>query len=305
MLKVDGVTESGILGRICMSNRLQHRRASVETALVIAMVAITLVAGAIFLGAAANSAFSGLEKDSDIARSGKTHPSARAGSTKKAERPSNVKLVFAVLVTGAVAALSGAGLIFLAGDKRNGRKPEDQRSPDLPVQSRLYDFLLLKRQNLLRGISGDETLIDKNRLEVRYLMTRKPRTISGMMLRDDVEAMMNRQGVHHVLVVDGDQKLLGVISDRDMKRPAKNAFELMTPQPVSVSPHDLASPAISLMMDRRISCLPVVNAEGVVVGVLTGTDLLMGFQCVLQALSSHGQENVAAAAPRQSATPQS
>jgi len=251
------------------------------------MVVAVLVACVAFLGAATSGVFEGVGKGMP---GGDPQRAVAAGPTNPqadAEEPSGLNTVAAVVIAGVVAALGGAGLISLLGERRRGGKPEDERSEEpSPVESRLYDFLLAKRQHLLRGMTGEASPIAQSRLEVRYLMTRNPRTIGGMMLRDDVEEMMNRQGVHHVLVVDSDHKLLGVISDRDMKRPAKNAFELMTAEPYSVTPHDLASPAITLMMDRRISCLPVVNGDGVLCGVLTTSDLLVGFQCVLQTLSS-------------------
>ena len=49
------------------------------------------------------------------------------------------------------------------------------------------------------------------------------------------------------------------------------------------------SPAITLMLDRHISCLPVVK-DGVLVGVLTSTDLMMALQCTLKILGQLAAE---------------
>ncbi len=281
--------KASLLGTTCMARRKADLRGSVENALLIAMVTVALIGGVTFLGAAASGVFSGLGSDMPVARHRSRSFTDTQPTSERRQAEAGFNGVIAAGVAVCVVALGGFGLIYLLGDKRQGANPEDERADEpIPVKSRLYQFLMTKRQTLLRNITGEHREVDTSQLQVRHLMTRNPRTISGMMLREDVEEMMNRQGVHHVLIVDSDHKLLGVISDRDMKRRGKNAFELMTPQPVAVSPHDLASPAITLMMDRRISCLPVINANGVLCGVLTGTDLLMGFQCVLQSLTSGG-----------------
>ncbi len=57
----------------------------------------------------------------------------------------------------------------------------------------------------------------------------------------------------------------------------------MTGNPVSATPDMLVGPAMTLLLKRRISCLPVCEG-GRVVGVVTTTDLIMALQCALQIL---------------------
>jgi CBS domain-containing protein len=52
------------------------------------------------------------------------------------------------------------------------------------------------------------------------------------------------------------------------------AKDIMTPQVATVSPEASVEEAARLMLDRRISGLPVVDAAGAVVGLVTEGDLL-------------------------------
>jgi acetoin utilization protein AcuB len=49
--------------------------------------------------------------------------------------------------------------------------------------------------------------------------------------------------------------------------------EIMTPKPVTVSPDATISEAAQLMLDNKISGIPVVNEEMNVVGIITESDI--------------------------------
>ena len=82
-------------------------------------------------------------------------------------------------------------------------------------------------------------------------------------------------------VLDSKAHLIGIISDGDLRRNMKglleqNAKQVMTPNPATISPDALAEKAISLMNQRKITCLFVVdnNNPKVVVGLLHIHDCL-------------------------------
>ena len=97
---------------------------------------------------------------------------------------------------------------------------------------------------------------------------------------------------HHLLVtVEG--KLMGVISDRDFLKNLspflgrsqmarqqdantlqKKAHQLMTRRPATARPETPLRKAAQRMLKLRISCLPVVERDGRVVGIVTWRDLL-------------------------------
>jgi len=133
----------------------------------------------------------------------------------------------------------------------------------------------------LNILSGDWTGAARGEIEVGKLMSRNLCTVLPDATRSEVEALIDRQSLRHVIVVDSEGAVLGMISDRDLRnRDGKCASRMMTPDPFTVTPHTPITPAVTLLVTRRISCLPVVE-NGQLRGVLTTTDLIMALQCIL------------------------
>jgi arabinose-5-phosphate isomerase len=98
----------------------------------------------------------------------------------------------------------------------------------------------------------------------------------------DVLFEMTRKRLGLTTVVGGDGKLLGMISDGDLRRQMerhgyalldRKAAECMTRDPVLVGRRELATAALDLMETRKITSLLVTDAEGRVDGVLHLHDL--------------------------------
>ncbi len=92
---------------------------------------------------------------------------------------------------------------------------------------------------------------------------------------------MSRKGLGMTTVVE-DGKLLGVISDGDLRRllehHGKEVFELsagqcMTRQPKTIDPDAYAIAALDVMEQKKITSLPVVDSTGKLLGVLHLHDL--------------------------------
>jgi arabinose-5-phosphate isomerase len=95
---------------------------------------------------------------------------------------------------------------------------------------------------------------------------------------------------HHALgavnVVDGDSRLLGIITDGDLRRIIEKmppealaditASGMMTASPITTASGTLAYEALKLMEDRpsQIAVLPVVDGEGKAVGLLRLHDIV-------------------------------
>jgi len=125
-------------------------------------------------------------------------------------------------------------------------------------------------------------------LRVGEVMTHEAMTLDPRQTLTDVVALMATRSFHHVLVVDPDDRLRGVISDRDVLRALsrtpnwnkKSVSEIMTQDSVTTTPESLISVAAQDMLERHINCLPVIGADGRVCGILTSTDLLKAYASV-------------------------
>lgn len=93
---------------------------------------------------------------------------------------------------------------------------------------------------------------------------------------------MSRKGLGVTTVVDSERCLIGYISDGDLRRFLEKtgnqalsftAGECMSRSPVTIRRKELATEALNLMETRKITSLPVVDAEGKLEGILHIHDL--------------------------------
>jgi arabinose-5-phosphate isomerase len=98
----------------------------------------------------------------------------------------------------------------------------------------------------------------------------------------DVIYEMSRKGLGLAAVVDSDRKLLGIITDGDLRRMMQqrpqdalglSAAECMSKNPVTLSRTELAASALRVMEEKRITSVLVVDAERRVEGVVHIHDL--------------------------------
>jgi arabinose-5-phosphate isomerase len=98
----------------------------------------------------------------------------------------------------------------------------------------------------------------------------------------DVIYEVSKKGLGHVAVVGDGERLLGFISDGDLRRffqkegnraLSLTAADCMTRSPVTISRQELATRALNLMESRKITSLPVVDEAGRLEGVVHIHDL--------------------------------
>ena len=98
----------------------------------------------------------------------------------------------------------------------------------------------------------------------------------------DVLLEMSRKGLGITVVVDQDQRVVGVFTDGDLRRAldhrtdihSARIAELMTSGCKTIAPGALAAEALLTMQQHKINALPVVDQAGKLVGVLNMHDLL-------------------------------
>lgn len=126
--------------------------------------------------------------------------------------------------------------------------------------------------------------------EVADVMVGKVATLSAHHGFDEAVRLMNDRHFRHCVVVDMQGKLCGVISDRDILRSmarspnsrSKSLDQIMTRNPVTVRRTTSILDAVSKILSKRINCLPVVEEDGTVCGIVTSTDLLKSYQQLLE-----------------------
>lgn len=97
----------------------------------------------------------------------------------------------------------------------------------------------------------------------------------------DVIHEMNSKRLGMTCVVDDGGRLLGIVTDGDLRRHMvkgsnlldRKAADVMTGQPIAIKRDILAAEALLLLEERKITSLVVVSAEGVVEGVVHLHDL--------------------------------
>lgn len=109
--------------------------------------------------------------------------------------------------------------------------------------------------------------------------------VKGDMKVQDALFVITDKGLGAVSVVDDDNKMIGVLTDGDIRRGLSQGFtflirpvtELMTKAPKTITQDKLAAQALHLMESNRprpITVLPVIDADRHVIGLLHMTDLV-------------------------------
>ena len=120
----------------------------------------------------------------------------------------------------------------------------------------------------------------------------------------ELKELMNKKGVHSILVTSTDNKLEGIITKRDLKYIDLNVDEqrekvssFMTPKAKlnTAHPNITLEEAKKIMQKNKIEKLPLVDDNFYLKGLITGKDLLRSIKSPLAVHDSNGQLLVGAA----------
>ena len=118
-------------------------------------------------------------------------------------------------------------------------------------------------------------------LHVSDLLTSSVHSVGeGDKILRALESMLEAS-IHHNPVLDGEGRVVGILSDRDLLRAlagdmrrADPVSDVMSREVVTVRPSTPAQDAAQIMLERRISALPVVDDAGKLCGIITSRDFL-------------------------------
>lgn len=131
---------------------------------------------------------------------------------------------------------------------------------------------------------------------VKDWMTRNVVTISPDTTLPEAHRLMTDKGIRRLPVVEHG-RLVGIVTRGDVRGAEPSGAtslsiwevnyllaklkvgEIMTVQPATIAPDDTIGEAARLMLEKKISGLPVVDAEGKIQGIITESDI---FRLVMQ-----------------------
>ena len=129
-------------------------------------------------------------------------------------------------------------------------------------------------------------------MQVNQIMSQNLHTVFADDDLDSLSKTFDEVHYHHLPVVDNDNILLGIISDRDVisnlspflgtdderdcdrNLLTQKASDIMTIHPVTVGQASRIETASILLLENNFSCLPVVDEDGRIEGLLTWKDIL-------------------------------
>lgn len=113
-------------------------------------------------------------------------------------------------------------------------------------------------------------------------MTAHPATILSTTTIAEAASLMIERGLRHLPVVDGAGRVIGMVSDRDLRgslagappSPSAEVGSLMAREVITAQPGDELGTLARVIVERRIGAVPVVDADGRLQGIASYVDVL-------------------------------
>lgn len=132
---------------------------------------------------------------------------------------------------------------------------------------------------------------------VRNWMTPNPIIINRKAGLTDAHALMLEHVIRRLPVTDAKGNLVGIVTRGDVREASPSdatslsiwelnyllarlkISEIMTPNPITINTTDTIAKAANMMLEKKISGLPVINSDGKLAGIITESDI---FRMVVQ-----------------------
>jgi acetoin utilization protein AcuB len=136
-----------------------------------------------------------------------------------------------------------------------------------------------------------------NWMKVVDVMTKDPLTVTPNETVGQADELMNTNNIRQLPVVEA-RELVGIVTDRDIRSFLSGSLlespeerekalnskisDVMTTEPITVSPEDDLQEAVELLIEEKIGGIPVVEESEGLVGIVTYVDILRCFLNRLQ-----------------------
>jgi len=137
-------------------------------------------------------------------------------------------------------------------------------------------------------------------MKVKDLMRTNVVTLHSSDALDIAADIMNMGRIRHLPVVDADNRVVGIVTQRDLYRASISSVlgfaqakehewlgqvtvrDVMTKEVTAIGPEAGVVEAVDKLVTAKFGCLPVVDEQGTLVGLLTETDCLRCFRDLLK-----------------------
>lgn len=128
-------------------------------------------------------------------------------------------------------------------------------------------------------------------------MTPDPITVSSEIFLPEARLILNENDFRHLPVVDRDRKLIGIITDRDLRSAYPSSVtsksermliyarvektrvaEIMTTSCSTLGPDATIDDALLIFDRDKVGGIPVISEEGVVIGIFSMRDLTAAYR---------------------------
>ena len=127
---------------------------------------------------------------------------------------------------------------------------------------------------------------------IKEIMSTKLITVKVDEAFSHVEEKLRLHHIRHLPVVDNNNKLVGIITERDLykavsPRETEDGFyydktqldsfilkHFMTPNPLTLQPENTVQEVVSLMAAHKYGCIPIAASDKTLLGIVTQIDIL-------------------------------
>lgn len=129
-------------------------------------------------------------------------------------------------------------------------------------------------------------------MKIEALMNKKLITLPMDSSLSKANEVFKKQKIHHLLILDDDGLLAGIITDRDLYKHLsptigtsqetprdtalmqKKLHQIMARNIITSQAQNSLNEAVLLFFDNNISCLPIVDKQNKPIGIITWRDIL-------------------------------
>lgn len=125
-----------------------------------------------------------------------------------------------------------------------------------------------------------ERVTNRELITINDIMKKNPVFLYNNDQVSDWKELSAKTGHIYFPVVNGEKKLVGIVSPMDMATASSATFidDVMTPNPISVEADELISYLARLLVWERMEIVPVVDSDNILIGVVGRQDIIEALQ---------------------------